>query len=214
MPCGDWVFWLGKEYLNLFTPWLKALYNCHNWPSRWFLTLIMRILHLIQTIQPDPQILTSVHKGDSFSPKKRNNKKNSWTKPISFSTDWWSNIWSSRPVLTNKKCPESNIESQLGLNSLRPLLHVPYFWSFQSWTDTTSSMYMKQCVKNVWKMSYFHTFFTCFSHTFHMHFTHIFHMHVKFCIVKYVWKGCEAMSSLSHRFSHALHMGFHTGFHM
>ena len=31
----------------------------------------MRISHLIQTIQPDPQILTSVHGGDSFSKKKQ-----------------------------------------------------------------------------------------------------------------------------------------------
>ena len=35
----------------------------------------MRILHLIQTIQPDPQILTSVHKGDSFSQKKKEQQK-------------------------------------------------------------------------------------------------------------------------------------------
>ena len=29
----------------------------------------MRISHLIQTIQPDPQILTGVHEGDSVSKK-------------------------------------------------------------------------------------------------------------------------------------------------
>ena len=83
-------------------------------------------------------------------------------------------------------------------------------------TFTTRSIYVKHHVKNVWKMSYFHTLFTRFSHTFHLHFTHIFHVHVKFCIVKYtsMWKGCEVTSSLSHIFSHTLHMGFHTGFHM
>ena len=37
----------------------------------------MRISHLIQTIQPDPQILTSVYEGDSFSKKKQQQKKNS-----------------------------------------------------------------------------------------------------------------------------------------
>ena len=35
----------------------------------------MRISHLIQTIQPDPQILTSVHGGDSFSKKNNDNNK-------------------------------------------------------------------------------------------------------------------------------------------
>ena len=63
-------------------------------------------------------------------------------------------------------------------------------------------------------MSHFHTLFTCFSHTFHMHFTHTFHMHVKFCIVKYMRKGCEAMSSVSHIFLRTLHIGFHMGFDM
>ena len=52
------------------------------------MTIIMRISHLIQTIQPDPQILTGVHEGDSFSKKKATTKK---TKPISFSTDWCGN---------------------------------------------------------------------------------------------------------------------------
>ena len=56
--------------------------------------------------------------------------------------------------------------------------------------------------KNGWKFSNFHTLFTRFSHTFHMNFTHIFHMYVKFCIVKYMWKGRETMSTLSHIFSH------------
>ena len=36
----------------------------------------MRISHLIQPIQPDPQILTIVHEGDSFSKKKNNNNNN------------------------------------------------------------------------------------------------------------------------------------------
>ena len=31
----------------------------------------MRTSNLIQTIQPDPQVLTSVHEGDSFSKKKK-----------------------------------------------------------------------------------------------------------------------------------------------
>ena len=37
----------------------------------------MRISHLIQTIKPwpDPQILTGVHEGDSFSKKKATTKK-------------------------------------------------------------------------------------------------------------------------------------------
>ena len=35
----------------------------------------MRISHLIQTIQPDLQILTSVHEGDSFSKNNNNNNK-------------------------------------------------------------------------------------------------------------------------------------------
>ena len=35
----------------------------------------MRISHLIQTIQPDTQILTSVHGGDSFSKNNNNNNK-------------------------------------------------------------------------------------------------------------------------------------------
>ena len=35
----------------------------------------MRISHLIQTIQPDPQILTGVHEGDSFSKKKATTTK-------------------------------------------------------------------------------------------------------------------------------------------
>ena len=37
--------------------------------------IIMRISHLIQTIQPDLQILTGVHEGDSFSKKKATTKK-------------------------------------------------------------------------------------------------------------------------------------------
>ena len=66
----------------------------------------------------------------------------------------------------------------------------------------------------MWKMCENSPIFTLSSLTFHMHFTHIFRMHVKFCIVKYMWKGCEAVSSLSHTFSHTLHIEFHTGFHM
>ena len=119
MPCGDWVFWLGKEYLNLFTPWLKVLYNCDNWPSRWFPKLIMRISHLIKTIQPHPQILTGVHEGDSFSKKKATTKK--LLNKANFIFQWLVQQWSSWPVLTNEKCPENNTESQLGLNSLRSL---------------------------------------------------------------------------------------------
>ena len=67
---------IGEGIFESFHTWLKALCNCHNWPSRWFLTLIMRISHLIQPIQPDPQILTIVHEGDSFSKKKNNNNNN------------------------------------------------------------------------------------------------------------------------------------------
>ena len=54
----------------------------------------MRISHLIQTIQPDPQVLTSVNEGIVFPIKDNNNNNNntnSWTKPISFSTDWCGN---------------------------------------------------------------------------------------------------------------------------
>ena len=53
----------------------------------------MRISHLIQTIQPDPQILTSVHEGDSFSKNNNNNKKKLLNKAyiISFFTDWCGN---------------------------------------------------------------------------------------------------------------------------
>ena len=91
------------------------------------------------------------------------------------------------------------------LNYNRPVMPV---------TTSYRSMYVKHHVKNEWKFSYFHTLFSLFSHTFYMHFTHIFHMHVKFCMVKYMWKGCEVMSTLSHIFSHTLHVGFHMGFHM
>ena len=108
---------IGEGIFESFHTWLKALYNCHNWPSRWFATLIMRISHLIQTIKPDPQILTGVHEGDSFSKKKSNNKKNK----AYFIFHWLVRQWSSWPVLTNEKCPANNTESQLGLNSLRPL---------------------------------------------------------------------------------------------
>ena len=112
LPCGDWVFWLGKEYLNLFTPWLKALYNCHNWPSRWFPTLIMRISHLIQTIQPDPQILTSVHGGDSFSKTNNDDNKKLLNKAYFILIfHWLVRQWSSRPDLTSEKCPENNWKS-------------------------------------------------------------------------------------------------------
>ena len=77
LTCGDQVFWLGKGYLNLFILDLKRFtIFCHNWPSRWFPALIMRISRLIQTIQPDPQILTSVHEGDSFSKNNNNNNNN------------------------------------------------------------------------------------------------------------------------------------------
>ena len=41
----------------------------------------MRISHLIQTIQADPQILTSVHEGDSFSKENNNNNNNSKKTP-------------------------------------------------------------------------------------------------------------------------------------
>ena len=55
----------------------------------------MRISHLIQTIHPDPQILTSVLEGDSFSKKKNNNKNNkkllNEAYIISFFTDWCGN---------------------------------------------------------------------------------------------------------------------------
>ena len=115
---------IGEGIFESFHTWLKALYNCHNWPSRWFPTLIMRISHLIQTIQPDPQILTSVHGGDSFSKTNNDDNKKLLNKVYFILIfHWLVRQWSSRPVLTNEKCPENNnIKSQLiGLNSLRPL---------------------------------------------------------------------------------------------
>ena len=62
---------IGEGIFESFHTWLIAPYSRHNWASRWFPTLIMRISHLIQTIQRDPQILTSVHGGYSFSKKKQ-----------------------------------------------------------------------------------------------------------------------------------------------
>ena len=62
------------------------------------------------------------------------------------------------------------------------LLH--YSLPLPSVTSTTRSMYVKHHVKNVWKMSYFHTLFTCFSHIFHTLFTCISHIH-------YWMKTCE-----------------------
>ena len=116
---------IGEGIFESFHTWLKALYNCHNWPSRWFPTLIMRISHLIQTIHPDLQILTSVLEGDSFSKKKKTTtkKKTPEQSLYNFIFHWLVWQWSSwQWVLTNEKCPENNyIESQLGLNSLRPL---------------------------------------------------------------------------------------------
>ena len=143
LPCGDWVFWLGKEYLNLFTPWLKALYNCHNWPSRWFPTLIMRISHLIQTIQPDPQILTGVHEGDSFSKKKATTKKtpeqslfhfpmtgaamvqlassDKWKMPWE---QYWKSTWTKQPEIASCMCHSfSPYNHELSCNSLKLIVH-------------------------------------------------------------------------------------------
>ena len=50
-------------------------------------------------------------------------------------------------------------------------------------SGTTRSMYVKHHVKNVWKMSYFHTLFTHFSHVFHTLFTCISHTHTHPCIL-------------------------------
>ena len=44
----------------------------------------MRISHLIQTIQPDPQILTSVYEGDSFSKKQQQQQKKNSTEQSLF----------------------------------------------------------------------------------------------------------------------------------
>ena len=85
---------IGEGIFESFHTWLKALYNCHNWPSRWFPTLLMRISHLIQTIHPDLQILTSVLEGDSFSKKKTTTTKKKLLNKayiISFFTDWCRN---------------------------------------------------------------------------------------------------------------------------
>ena len=112
MPCGDQVFWLGKEYLNLFTPDLKRFTIVTTDDSRWFPTLIMKISHLIQTIQPDPQILTSVHGGDSFSKKNNNNNKKLLNKVYFILIfHWLVRQWSSRPDLTSEKCSENNWKS-------------------------------------------------------------------------------------------------------
>ena len=119
---------IGEGIFESFHTWLKAFYNCHNWPSRWFPTLIMRISHLIQTIQPDPQILTSAHERDSFSKKNNsNNKKNSCMNKAYF-------ILINFPLTVAAMVPPARydkwkipwehwFQSQLGhgLNSLRPL---------------------------------------------------------------------------------------------
>ena len=69
----------------------------------------------------------------------------------------------------------------------------------------------KSCQKDVWKcviFTYVSHVFNHFSHV-HMYFTTIFHRCVKFCKVKHAWKGCEVMSTLSHKFSPAFHMQFY-----
>ena len=71
----------------------------------------MRISHLIQTIQPDPKILTSVHEGDSFSKKTimMTAKKTPEQSVFHFNFPMTGAAnWSSRPDLTNEKCPENN----------------------------------------------------------------------------------------------------------
>ena len=103
---------IGEGIFESFHTWLKALNNCHNWPSRWFPTLIMRISHLIKTIQPDPQILTSVHGGDSFSKTNNDDNKKLLNKAYFILIfHWLVRQWSSRPDLTSEKCPENNWKS-------------------------------------------------------------------------------------------------------
>ena len=118
---------IGEGMFESFHTWLKAFYNCHNWPSRWFPTLIMRISHLIQTIQPDPQILTSAHERDSFSKKNNsNNKKNSCMNKAYFILifHWLLQQWSRRPDMTKK-------------NSLRTLISKStWLWTKQPQTPS------------------------------------------------------------------------------
>ena len=78
---------------------------------------------------------------------------------------------------------------------------------------TTRSMYVKHHVKNVWKMSYFHTlfmFFTHFSHAFHTRIAHACEILHSEIYVKRVWSDVNNFTHIftytshgvSHRLSH------------